>query len=138
MDLKLLRFGVDYLVLVKDLTGSVVLPGVIKTFSKRGFGLEHTLELPSDGEVQFSDFVIKLMPYHTCWIYKPTSTNPFLSYESAHSKIVKNGVATSCTKSAMTKSCKHLIAQILAAQIKRVRAAACSQKCVLLACEKNR
>lgn len=100
MDVKLFRFVDDYLVSVKNCLGGIVLPEVIKTFRRNGFRLEYTVELPKESKIQLLDLVIKLTPFHTCWMYKPRSTKPLLSYESAHSKLVKNGVATSCIKTA--------------------------------------
>lgn len=46
MDLNLVRFVDDYLVLVKDCPCSIMLPEMIKTFQKNGVGLEYAFELP--------------------------------------------------------------------------------------------
>lgn len=47
-------------------------------------------------------------------------------------------MATSCIKSTLAQSCKHLIEQSVAAQLNRLRAATYPDERVLLACEKNR
>ncbi|CAN7997562.1 unnamed protein product [Ixodes hexagonus] len=58
---------------------------------------------------------------HVCWMHHPITTKTLLDYRSAHSKLVKNGIAFSCLQSALTKSCFHKMKASFLAQVARLR-----------------
>lgn len=60
---------------------------------------------------------------HVCWAYQPRSVKKLLSYKSAHSKIVKNGLAMACLSAAIKKSCAHAMRESFMRQVERLEAA---------------
>lgn len=136
MNLKVFIFVNDYLVLVKICPGNGTLIDVMKAFKKKGFCLEYTFKVPKQHEIVFEYLHFLLL--HTSWMHHPRSTKDLLSYTSAHSKIVKNGMAISCIGPALKTSCEHLVEQSVAAQVDRLRGAGYPEQCVILACERNR
>lgn len=58
-----------------------------------------------------------------CWTYHTRTKKPLLNYQSAHSKIGKNGIVKSCIKASLTKSCVHTMEKSVSEQVKRLEEA---------------
>lgn len=58
-----------------------------------------------------------------CWCYSPRSKKGLLDYKSAHSKLIKRGIALSCLGAALKKSCRHTLSESFGTQVQRLRAA---------------
>ena len=71
--------------------------------------LEVTHELPQNGTMRFLDLRLSLDCDHSCWHYEPRASKPLLPYHSAPSKLVKRAITKLCFKSALTKSCHHMV-----------------------------
>ncbi|XP_077541275.1 uncharacterized protein LOC144153518 [Haemaphysalis longicornis] len=82
--------------------------------------LNLTNELPVDCKIRFLDMHFSFTPNHVCWSYEPRSKKALLPYSSAHSKLVKQGIANSCLKSALTRSCKHVVESSFLRQVDRL------------------
>lgn len=78
------------------------------TFLTEAGGLDFTWELPQDNSVQLLDLKPSFTRAHQCWMYNPR-TKSLLPFESAHSKLIKRGIANTCLNSALMKSCEHSI-----------------------------
>ena len=83
-------------------------------------GLKFTQENPVEGTLQFLDVRLSLQPSHVCWQYAPRSKKRLLPYESHHSKVVKRGIALSCLRAALTKSCPHKMMDSFSSQAHRL------------------
>lgn len=46
---------------------------------------------------------------HACWTNAPRSVKPLMSSSSDHTKRIKKAIALSCFRSAVSKSCQHLV-----------------------------
>lgn len=119
---KVFRFVDDFLFLIDCTSGDVearvdeVLPAIKQCLAP----LEVTCELPQDGSIRFLDLRLFLSENHTCWWYEPRANKPLLSFASAHSKLIKRGIANLCFKNALTKSCHHKMASSFDTQSKRL------------------
>lgn len=104
---KVYRYVDDYIILVdrSNFTNNAI--NILKIFREKALGLEFTFEMPLQGALQFLDLNLSFHDKQVCWQYQPRSSKPLLSFASAHSKIIKNGIAFSTLKSALTKSCDH-------------------------------
>lgn len=89
-------------------------------FELNGGGLSFTKEVPQNNGIQFLDISLTFQKNHVCWQYSPRSSKPLLNFSSKHSKVVKNGIAMSCLKSALTKSCEHKMSDSFNAQVTRL------------------
>lgn len=58
---------------------------------------------------------------HVCWSYSPRSKKAILDYRSAHSKVIRRGIAVSCLEAAIKKSCYHNVDDSFRAQCGRLR-----------------
>lgn len=119
--LKTMRYVDDYLVFVEMDNCVRSRVNVLKMFNEKGRGLKFTFEVPKDGCIQFLDLKIRIGQEHTCWRYSPRSIKPILDFHSCNSKLVKNGVATSCLESALCKSCPHQMSEAFHDQLTRLR-----------------
>lgn len=66
-----------------------------------------TRELPKNQEIRFLDLRFHLAGDHVCWAYASRSQKGLLRFSSAHSKMVKRGVATAVLRNALKMSCGH-------------------------------
>lgn len=55
-----------------------------------------------------------------CWKYSPRSAKPLLNFNSGHSKVIKNGIAFSCLRSALVRSCFHQMRASFSEQVTRL------------------
>ncbi|CAN7937951.1 unnamed protein product, partial [Ixodes hexagonus] len=115
------RYVDDFLLIFDNREEQDVARCVINIFYKCSFGLRYTHEEPKEGVLQFLDLSLSLRTNHICWSFSPRSKKGILPYASAHSKIVKRGIALSCLGSALKKSCFHCIKDSFNAQILRLR-----------------
>lgn len=70
-----------------------------------------------------------------CWQYNPRTSKPILNYASAHSKLVKRSIATTCLGSALLKSCHHLAATSFSQKVNRLEKAGFPKFVVVSVCE---
>lgn len=82
-----------------------------------------THELPTDGSIRFLDIRLLFHDEHIHWKYDPRANKPLLPYQSAHSKLVKRGIAKTCLLSALRKSCPERMSESFNEQIGRLRTA---------------
>lgn len=119
---KVCRYVDDFLFLIR---------GDVADFESFGLGLVDTVrscfsplqvtyEFPDKGVIRFLDLSLKLCEQRTCWVYKPRAGKPLLPFDSAHSKLVKRGIASLCMKNALQKSCSHHMFGGFGEQIERL------------------
>lgn len=133
---KIVRYVDDYLVFVNsdNFNGSVV--NVLKLFKEQGLGLNFTFEMPQDNLIQYLDLQISFHDSHICWMYLPRSIKSLLNFNSSHSKLVKNGIALSCVRSAVNRSCEHLMQQSVQNQVHKLRSAGYPNSVIASAAQK--
>ncbi|KAH8034828.1 hypothetical protein HPB51_003115 [Rhipicephalus microplus] len=56
----------------------------------------------------------------TCWCYEPRASKPLLQFHSAHTKLVKRGIAKMCLSEALKKSCRCLMNESFRQQVSRL------------------
>ena len=96
---------------------------VFSIFKEHGRGLRFTAEVPTENCLQFLDLKLQWNFEHFCWFYHPRVKKGILPFDSAHSKIVKRGIASLCLESALSKSCPHHMRTSFNHQISRLQAA---------------
>ncbi|XP_077560826.1 uncharacterized protein LOC144175660 [Haemaphysalis longicornis] len=114
--LNVFRYVDDYLVMLKDVSAedlTETVSQVLGVFNSCGKGLKFTFQLPEEGCLQFLDLSIFFHDGQVCWRYQPRSKKPVLYYDSAHSKIVKRGIAKHCMRAALKKSCCHQVRPVI-------------------------
>uniref|UniRef100_A0A6M2CYP7 Putative tick transposon ovary overexpressed n=1 Tax=Rhipicephalus microplus TaxID=6941 RepID=A0A6M2CYP7_RHIMP len=121
--IKVFRYVDDYLVFVDRCVFIRKMIDVMKVFREQGHGLTFTCEVPRNDALQYLDLQLAFSPDGLCWRYKPRSQKGLLDYQSGHSRLVKNGIASSCIRSAISKSCPHLIRQSMCEQAVKLRQA---------------
>lgn len=95
--------------------------GILEMFKAVHCGLQFTYELPVNACLQFLDLSIKKCSEHTCWSYRTRSEKGLLPFDSAHTKLIKRGIAFSCLSNAVKKSCHHRITESLSFQVSRLK-----------------
>lgn len=109
--IKVFRYVDDFLIILQEEQTEDLIDTILSVFSRSGKGLSFTYEQPILNVLQFLDLSIKISDHHICWSYLPRSKKEILNYQSAHSKLIKRGIASSCMYSALKKSCHHTIEQ---------------------------
>uniref|UniRef100_L7LVB7 Putative tick transposon n=1 Tax=Rhipicephalus pulchellus TaxID=72859 RepID=L7LVB7_RHIPC len=133
---KIFRFVDDYLVITRSHNRSGEVNTIVSSFQEGGLGLAFTYELPSNkNEIQFLDLKLRFSPQHICWEYNPRSRKPILHFSSAHSKLVKRGIAATCLGSALRKSCHHVAKFSFSRQLDRLKEAGFPMATVISVCE---
>ncbi|CAN7941637.1 unnamed protein product, partial [Ixodes hexagonus] len=95
---------------------------ILKVFSSCSNHLRFTLELPVDGFLQFLDVRLSFnSAEHVCWAYTPRTKKALLPYDSAHSKLIKRGIASLCLRSALMKFCPHVLRESFELQVLRLK-----------------
>lgn len=123
---RVFRYVDDFLVFLQltdtdELT--CVADQILNLFTACSQNLVFTHEVPSDKTIRFLDLEINFMPdQNVCWKYCPRSQKAILPYSSAHSKLVKRGIANLCFLNALNKSCPHVMQVSLAEQVERLKA----------------
>lgn len=120
---KIVRYVDDFLVFVNPGCLEQKVSDVLKLFKEYGRGLSFTVELPKDKQLQFLDLRLTAGGNHVCWSYFPRSKKPILNFNSGHSKIVKMGIAASCLRAALTKTCPDKITTSFGHQLHRLKEA---------------
>lgn len=122
--LKVFRY-VDYLLVLLSLDASYQdsVTNILDDFNQLGRGLVFTHELPREGMLQFLDLKLEFCVRHVCWFYQPRGKKDLLPFKSAHSKLVKRGIAMAAMDSALRKSCPHKKQESFSNQISRLLAA---------------
>lgn len=123
---KIFRFVDDYLVLLKGVEPEGregIVESVFSMFQECGKGLKFTREVPVEGCLQYLDLSISFKDSSPCWTYCPRSKKSILNYNSAHSKLVKRGIAMNCLRAALQKSCEHKMNISVQQQVLRLRSA---------------
>lgn len=80
---------------------------VLHTFVECADGPMFMHKLPEMGVLQFLDVRLHLGGDQLCWQNAPRSKKGILPYQSAHSKLVKRGIAKNAMNAALTRSCQH-------------------------------
>ena len=109
---------------------------ILKVFREQAIGLTFTTETAVNGSIKFLDVELTFGAGHICWQYSPRSVKPLLDYRSAHSKVVKNGIAISALRSALTKSCEHMMEGSVNVQLSKLRKAGYPNQTTVLACSR--
>lgn len=124
--LKVFRYVDDFLIVLNKQDPSQH-PGtveeILEVFRKNSHGLEYTYELPQSNKLQFLDLELTLGKEEVHWMYNPRAQKELLSYQSAHSKTVKRGIASAALESAIKKSCQHCMQSSFQHQIERLKKA---------------
>ncbi|KAH8024116.1 hypothetical protein HPB51_021737 [Rhipicephalus microplus] len=138
--IKVFRYVDDYLVFVDRCVFIRKMINVMKVFREQGHGLTFTCEVPRNDALQYLDLQLAFSPDSICWRYKPRSQKGLLDYQSGHSRLVKNGIASSCIRSAISKSCPHLIRQSMCEQAVKLRQAGalCCLRRTTLPCDSSK
>nr|XP_054930737.1 uncharacterized protein LOC129386656 [Dermacentor andersoni]XP_054930738.1 uncharacterized protein LOC129386656 [Dermacentor andersoni] len=134
--LKVLRYVDDLLIFVKSTNLQQMIHNILQVFHKCDSGLVFTHEVPDKNELQFLDTRLNLTDTHVCWMYCPRSEKPILNFPSAHSKVVKNGIAFSVLFSALSKSCFHKTSKSFLTQLERLRAAGFREDAIRMTVQK--
>ena len=100
-----------------------VVHNIIQVFTSNGSGLNYTWETPEDQKLQFLDLKLLFRNDHICWQYSPRSQKGLLPFNSAHSKLVKRGIAMNCLQSSLKKTCVHLLNESFDTQVARLEEA---------------
>lgn len=69
------------------------------------------------------DLELSFFGDHVCWKYAPRTRKGILPFDSAHSKVVKRGIASSCLGASLRKSCLHSAQGSFEGQIERLQRA---------------
>lgn len=117
------RYVDDYLIFLGKDDSDRLAQDVLGMFKEGGQGLSFTSEFPKDNHLQFLDLDLCFGDDHVCWGYSPRSGKPLLSYQSDHSRLVKDGLAVACIKSALRKSCHHRVEDSFSQQVSKLMAA---------------
>lgn len=97
------RYLDDFLVFVQPCDKDKTVRDIVQVFIYCGLGLEFTHEAPQDNKLRFLDIKLDVKPDHVCWMHSPRSEKPLLNFNSLHSKVIKNGIAVPCLRSALLK-----------------------------------
>lgn len=108
----------------------------MSVFKESSRGLKFTLERQDGQFLQFLDLRMQFTGEHVCWGYKPRTQKGILPYDSAHSKLVKRSIASSCLETAIGKSCHHAMHDSLCSQVKRLGTAGYPTSLMLAVAEK--
>lgn len=87
--------------------------------------IELRKEFPENFKIMFPEFDTVFSNKHVCWQYAPCSPKSLLPFSSAHSKLVKHGIAKSYMKSTLSKSCHHLVENSFTNQVLRLNLQRC-------------
>ncbi|CAN7945243.1 unnamed protein product [Ixodes hexagonus] len=121
---RIFRYVDDYLVLLTccpDDKETQVINSIRSDFLEGGKGLNFTYETPTNSVLQFLDLRLTFLQDHTCWMYSPRTKKGLLQYDSAHFKLIKRGIVTSCLNAALKKSCAHSASDSFNAQVQRLK-----------------
>lgn len=122
---KVFRFVDDFLVIVKcDPRGFVSHANNVLSLFKKYLGpLVLTHEMPENSSIRFLDLRLTFRAEHTCWEFQPRAGKPLLPYTSAHSKLVKRGIVSTCFTNALDRSCMHSMEASFHNQVARLKSA---------------
>lgn len=115
------RYVDDFVVLVQGCNFHQNVLDIVQVFRNCGLGLEFPYELPQDKQLQFLDVKLELKLDHVCWMYSPGSEKPLLNFNPGHSKVIKNGIAFSCLRSALFEFCGDQIGTSFFIQLVRLK-----------------
>ncbi|XP_072145380.1 uncharacterized protein [Dermacentor andersoni] len=121
---KCFRYVDDFIVFVNVENESdkpQVVKSVLEIFGDCSGKLRFTHEVPMNGCLQFLELCLHFGTGHICWSYQPRTKKEILAYNSAHSKLVKRGIAKNCLRGALEKSCHHKIEVSLQKQVLRLQ-----------------
>lgn len=121
--LRVFRYVDDYLVLFRSQASSERAGFITKMFDifkTSASGLTFTSENPVAGTLQFLDLKLLLQPSHVCWFYCPRAKKGVLPFDSSHSKVIKRGIASTCLRSSLQKSCPHKLAVSFMLQVTKL------------------
>lgn len=126
---KCVRYVDDYRVFVKSRNFDCLLVEIARCFVKCGHGLRFTVQRPKKGKLPFLDVMLGMGPHRVCWSYRQRTSKPLLNWMTGHSAIIKDGIAVSFVRAAMTKSCRHTVFTSLTEKMARLRWAGYPDSC---------
>lgn len=136
---KVFRYVDDYLVMInrpEGNSGDIVVNSVLDVFTRHSGGLKFTHERQNGLFLQYLDLKMKFTERHVCWLYHPRTKKGLLPFDSAHSKLVKRSIASSCLQAALAKSCPHTLQESFEKQIDRLSSAGFPATVLLAVAEK--
>ena len=80
--LKICRYVDDFLVLSFQPDAQRAVVDTLKVFKESSTGLKFTIEVPTDGKLQFLDLLLSIQAGHICWSYHPRAKKGLLHYSS--------------------------------------------------------
>lgn len=119
--IRIFCYVTDFLVLTRSIRLESFVNEVLQAFSYGGGGLNFSCEMPVNTTLQFLHLSLHFLSQRVCLMYAPRSAEPLLSYHSFYSKLVKNGMAFSCLKSAVYRSCTHFLLHSFQEQVYRLK-----------------
>lgn len=106
-------------------------------FQSAPFKLKLTCEFPDAlGSLHFLDISLRGIGRSLCWQYLQRTEKALLPFDSAHSRMVKSGMAASVLKSSTVKSCHHMMSGAFATQVERLRSAGFREEVILQSAKK--
>ncbi|XP_077535955.1 uncharacterized protein LOC144148269 [Haemaphysalis longicornis] len=119
---KTFRYVDDFLVVFKKKCGAEAeqVGELLDVFSSVLSPFSLTTEMPERGTIRFLDMSLTFCGHYVCWEYAPRSQKGFLSFSSAHTKLVKRGIVRAALKNSVLRSCHHRMFQSLQAQAERL------------------
>lgn len=133
------RYVDDFLILCTTGVGESLdgcLHTTLRHFQTSCMGLTFTYEPPVDNSIRFLDLALNFQTEHLCWRYEVRSGKGFLPFESEHSKIVKQGVATAALSASLRKTCPHQMVKSFETQMSRLQEAGYPKPFLASICEK--
>ena len=124
-----------FLIIDTDSNLEKMVEKIVGLFREESGGLNFTWELPLNNCIQFLDILILFSEEHVCWQYCPRTKKSLVLFESAHSKLVKRGIALTCLSAALEKSCNHQMKISFERQSKRLTDAGYPPNLISSCCE---
>lgn len=121
---KVFRYVGDFLVLLNcnpSMFHSIAIQ-TINLFEDYLEPLMLTHKMPENDKLRFLDLRLFFSTQHICWCYAPRAQKPMLLFPSAHSKLVKRGIAWTCLENALNRPCFHNIFASFEAEVSRLMA----------------
>lgn len=120
------RYADGFLLLFRN-GSDFTIAELLELFRDNGKGFLFTHEEPANNILQFLYLELSFEGHHVCWKHKPRLKKSLLPYDSAHSKITKQGIVKSCLTRAMRRSCLYAVDESFCEQVSRIRKVGCPE-----------
>lgn len=114
--IRVLRYVNDYVVLfckMDDMELTTLTKQFLDLLEKNANGLSFSVEMPEKNRIRCLDLTLSLNGESICWCFEPRAGKTVLLFNTAHTKLVKRGIVTSCLGTALQNSCTHNMETIL-------------------------